>query len=732
MGPEPSYNKNRYPAERYMDVTHCTHPTAIPSHLGRPSGLERSSRAGRGRLFVIALSSVLLLATVGGAEPSLQYGTWGFDLTAMDPSVKPGDDFNRYASGSWLDRTQIPADKPIASLRYLMNDAIETRLHGLLEAAAAKSPAATLESKLGAFYKAFMDESRLQRLGKASIAAELAAIERSKDRAALAELMGKGALDFYGSIYGIGTDVDLKDIGHYAVYLGQAGLGLPDRDYYLQSSFAAQKTAYRAYVAATLAMLGWTDPDASATAVVAFETRIAEASWTKAEQRDLDKVYNPYSRARLADLAPGFAWDAFLKGTGIPDVDRVIVAEESAFPKVAAVYQATPLKVLKAWQAFTVADNAAFYLSEPFSAARFEFRNHVLSGQPAEPARWKRAIRAVGGGDCIAGGDHVDCFGNMGFAVGQLYTAHFFPPEAKAKIEALVVNVKAAMRARLERLDWMTPATKALALDKLDTYQIKVGYPEHARDFAGLEIRADDLVGDVRRAAEWDWRFQIARLHDPVDRSDWTMTPQTNDAYNGSLRDIVFPAGILQPPLFDPSADPAINYGAIGAVIGHELSHGFDDEGRKLDAKGELRDWWTPQDATEFNARAKRLAAQYSAYEPVPGAHINGDLTLGENIADLGGLNVALEAYHRSLGAGVAPVIDGFSGDQRVFLGWAQAWRGKAREDYVRKQVVSDPHSPRAFRVNGPTRNIDAWYAAFGIKPGDAYYLDPDQRVRIW
>jgi putative endopeptidase len=692
----------------------------------------QKSRAGWGRQCVIALAGALMLAAVADAQPALQYGTWGFDLTAMDPSVKPGDDFNRYASGAWLDRTEIPADKPLASLRYLMSDAIEIRLHDLLEAAAAKPAAATLEGKVGAFYKAFMDENRLQNSGKTPLAAEIASIERARDRADLAGLMGKSTVDFYGSIYDVGTDVDLKDVGHYAIYLGQAGLGLPDRDYYLNSTFAAQKSAYQAYVARLLALLGWRDSDASAAAVVDFETRIAAASWTKAEQREIDKVYNPYPRTALVDLAPGFAWDAFLKGAGLTTVDRVIVAENSAFPKIAAVYQATPLNVLKAWQAFTVADNAAFYLSKPFSDARFEFRNHILSGQPAEPARWKRAIRAVGGGDCIAGGDHVDCFGNMGFAVGQIYTAHFFPPEAKAKIEALVINVKAAMRARLERLDWMTPATKAFALVKLESYQIKVGYPDHPRDFAALAIRGDDLVGDVRRAAEWDWRFQIARLRDPVDRSDWTMTPQTNDAYNGSLRDIVFPAGILQPPLFSPTADPAVNYGGIGAVIGHELSHGFDDEGRKLDAKGELRDWWTPQDATEFNARARRLSAQFSAFEPVPGAHINGDLTLGENIADLGGLNVALEAYHRSLGGRSAPVIDGFSGDQRVFLGWAQAWRGKAREDYVRKQVVSDPHSPRAFRVNGPTRNIDDWYTAFGVKPGDVYYLAPDQRVRIW
>jgi putative endopeptidase len=369
--------------------------------------------------------------------------------------------------------------------------------------------------------------------------------------------------------------------------------------------------------------------------------------------------------------------------------------------------------------------------SEPFSAARFQFRNHTLLGQPEESARWQRALRAVGGGDCY-GDDRVDCFGNVGFAVGQIYTSHYFPPESKTKVQELVANVTAAMRARLERLDWMTPATKAEALTKLDTYQIKVGYPDHPRDFAGLKVRADDLIGNVRRAAEWDWRFYVRRLERPVDRSGWDMTPQTNDAYNGTLRDIVFPAGILQPPIFDPAADPAINYGAIGAIIGHELTHGFDDQGRKLDSKGELRDWWTEQDATEFNARANKLSAQFSAYEPIPGVHVNGDLTLGENIADLGGINIALEAYHRSLNGQPAPVIEGFTGDQRVFLGYAQAWRGKPRDDLIRNQVVSDPHTPRPFRVLGPIRNVDEWYTAFGVQPGDHYYLDPSERVHIW
>ncbi len=682
-----------------------------------------------------AVAVACLMATDGAnAEDAAKplYGAWGIDLTAMDRQVKPGDDFNRYASGAWLARTQIPADKPMASLRYEMTDRTQARLHDLLEAAAASAAAqpASLQDKVGLFYKAFMDESRLEALGAEPIEPELKAIRDAHDRKDIVALMGRNNDEFYGSTFSLATDADLKDVSRYAVYVSQAGLGLPDRDYYLKPGFATQKAAYQRYVAQLLTLVHWSDPRASAAAVVAFETHIAEVSWTKAEQRDVEATYNPQSVKQLAALAPGFPWQDFLNAAELGDLDRVVVAEKSAFPRIVAVYRSTPLDTLKAWQAFTVADNAAFYLSSPFAEARFEFRDKALSGQPVEPLRWKRAVRAVGGGDCT--GERVDCFGNMGFGVGELYTARYFPPAAKAKIEVLVMNVKAAMRARLERLDWMSPATKVEALKKLDTYQIKVGYPDHPRDYSALVIRADDLVGNVRRAAETDWRFYRSRLREPVDRSDWSMTPQTNDAYNGSLRDIVFPAGILQPPIFDPAADPAVNYGAIGGVIGHELTHGFDDEGRKLDAAGQLRDWWTAADAAAFQSRAKKLGAQYSSYEPLPGVHINGDLTLGENIADLGGVNVALEAYHRSLNGKSAAMLDNFSGDQRVLLGWAQAWRGKVRDDYVRKQVASDPHSPRAFRVIGPTRNVDDWYAAFGVKPGDAYYLPPGQRVRIW
>jgi putative endopeptidase len=676
-----------------------------------------------------ATVATLGIAATSFAADAPHFGSWGFDLSAMDTSVKPGDDFNRYASGTWLARTEIPADKAILSLRVLQSDAITAQLRDLLQAAAAHPDLSTLEGKAGAFFTSFMDEGRVRDLGWKPLRTEIAAINAARDRAALAHLMGQAQAGFYASIYGVGVDIDLKNVSAYAVSLTQNGIGLPDRDYYLEASFAAQKAAYQVYIAKLLSLLGWKEPQQKAAAIVDLETRIAKVSWTEAEQRDLLKTYNAMTRKELEDLAPGFAWGAFLDGAGLGTVQRVIVHEKSAIAKIAEVYQSTPLGVLKAWQAFSVVDNAGVYLSDPFASARFEFRGHRLFGQPAEEPRWKLAVRAVGD-DCH--GERTDCFGNMGYGVGQMYAARYFPPAAKIKIEALIQNIKAAMRARLEHLDWMSAATRAEALAKLDTYQIKVGYPDHPRTYQGLTIRADDLIGNVRRSAAWEWNFQVTRLHAPVDRSDWLMFPQTNDAYNGPLRDIVFPAGFLQPPVFDPNADPAINYGAIGVMIGHELTHGFDDEGRKLDAKGELRDWWTAEDEAQFRARAAKLGQQFSAFEPLPGVHVNGALTMGENIADLGGLNIALDAYHRSLDGQPAAAIDGFSGDQRFYLGWAQAWRGKPRDDFIRHQVVSDPHSPRMFRVIGPLRNLDAWYRAFGVKPEDKYYLAPDQRVFIW
>jgi putative endopeptidase len=684
----------------------------------------------------LTILNVALLAAAGVSlcaaadQPKPQYGAWGYDSAGADLKTKPGDDFFRHANGTWLDHAQIPADKPAVSFRLQMTDRTEARLHDIMEAAENKAPT-DLEGKVGAFYHAFMDEAHVAALGAKPIAPALDAVRAAKTRDQLAALMGRTNADLEGSLFNLFIDVDLKDPKHYALYLSQGGLGLPDRDYYLSKDFAAPKAKYESYVAQLLKLAGWSDADRQAKDVVAFETKVAEASWPKADQRDPVKVYNPMGVAELEKLAPGFNWNGFLASANLGKLDRVIVGEKTAFPKLTAIYAATPVETIQAWQAFHIADNAAPYLSKAFTDAYFEMRDRTLSGQKEQKVRWKRAVYAVGGGD-FGVGDRFGTYGTMGWGVGQLFTAKYFPPSAKAKIEALVVNLKAAYRVRLQNLDWMSAATKVQALKKLDTYTIKVGYPDHARDYSKVAIAADDLVGDVRRAGEADWAFYTGRFFGPVDRSDWLMTPQTNDAYNGSLRDIAFPAGILQAPMFDANADPAINYGAIGGVIGHELTHGFDDQGRKIDADGALRDWWTKDDAAKFDVRAKMLGEQYSAFQPIPGVHVQGALTMGENIADLGGLTLAIDAYHASLHGKPAPVIDGLTGDQRVMLGWAQAWRGKVTDDYVRKQVVSDPHSPRQFRVNGVVRNIDAWYASFDVKPGEKLYVAPNKRVKIW
>ncbi|NJD31124.1 MAG: peptidase M13 [Gammaproteobacteria bacterium] len=687
-----------------------------------------------GLVFASGLSSLSFAADAppaGASKP--MYGAWGFDVAGADLDVRPGDDFFRYANGTWLATAKIPPDKPAWTLRLEMTDRTEARLRQILEESAAvvsREPG-TLQGKAGAFYKSFMDEARIEQQGIEPLAADLQLVRRARTREELAALMGRANFDFQPTLFATYVMVDLKDPNRYAVYLTQSGLGLPDRDYYLKPEFAATRTAYQAYVAKLLGLVGWPDPDARAKDVVEFEAGVARESWSRVQQRDVVAAYNPMTVTDLQKLAPTFAWHEYFAAAGLGDVERVIVNEKGAFAKIAAVYGRTPAATIRAWQAFHIADNAAPYLSKSFTDAHFELHDRLLSGQQQQRARWKRGVTAVAGGDFLVG-DRFGTFGTLGFGVGQLYTARYFGPDAKAKIEELVGNLKAACRVRIEKLDWMSPATKKEALRKLDTYTIKVGYPDNPRDYSKVVILSDDLLGNVRRAAEADWAFDTGRLPGPVDRSSWQMTPQTNDAYNGELRDIVFPAGILQAPMFDVNADPAVNYGAIGAVIGHELIHGFDDEGRKIDADGALRDWWTKQDAQKFQARAKALGAQYSAFEPIPGVHVNGQLTMGENIADLGGLAVALDAYRASLKGAPAPVLDGYTGDQRVLLGWAQAWRGKVTDDFVRKQVVTDPHSPRQFRVIGPTRNIDAWYESFGVKAGDAMFLPPDKRVRIW
>jgi len=648
-----------------------------------------------------------------------RYGTWGFDLSGMDRSVKPGDDFFKFANGKWDERTEIPSDRVRYGNFNKLRELSENRMHAILEDAAAGKLTDPDAAKIAAGYAAYMDEALAEKLDARPLAPELAQIRAVKTKDQFTALMGKSNTTGFTSIFPVGISIDAKAPTRYAVMTLNGGLGLPDRDYYLQPGFAAKKAKYEAYVAQLLTMIGWEKPAEHAKAIVAFETELAEASWSRVERRDRDKTYNPMSPAELSAYTPGFDWNRYLAGTGLPKVERVIVTTNTAFPKVAKIYADTPLDTLKAWQAFHLADGAAPYLSDRFVQANYEFRNKELAGQPQIQARWKRAAAFMDGA--------------IGESVGRVYVARYFPPESKAKMDALVGDVRTALKARIETLDWMGPETRDRALEKLSKFTVKIAYPATWRDYSKLTLKKDDLYGNVERAGAFQWQRQVARLNGPVDKGEWGMTPQTVNAYyNFANNEIVFPAAILQPPFFDPDADPAINYGGIGGVIGHEISHGFDDQGRKSDGDGVLRDWWTAEDAAKFKAQADRLGAQYSAFEPLPGAKVQGGLTMGENIGDNGGLSLGLDAYRASLKGRPAPVIDGLTGEQRVFLGWAQVWREKSRDEALRQQVVTDPHSPAYYRVNGTIRNVAGWYDAWNVQPGDKLYVAPAERVKIW
>lgn len=666
-----------------------------------------------------ALASTACAQTASSlAAASKTYGTWGVDLSARDLSVKPGDGFFDYANGGWYKSTAIPPDQGSAGVDYDVYNLSQTQLRALIEASA-RSPTSPTAQKIGALYTAMMDATKVQALDDKPLQPALAAIKAATTREQLAELMGRSNGGFGGSFFAAEVDPDDKDPTRNVLVLGQAGLGLPDRDYYLTKPFEAQRAAYRAYVERSLALIGWPAPAAAADQILALETKIADASWPAADRRDSLKVYNPESLAELEALTPGFSWSAYLKGAGAPEVTRVIVHEKSAFPKIAEVFASTPLPVLQAWEAFQTVDQASPYLSERFVDSRFEFRGKALAGLENNRPRWKRGVTVVND--------------SLGEAVGREYVARYFPPDSKAKMEALVANLKAAMAERIQRVSWMSPETKAQALAKLAKLRVMVGYPDKWRDYTALRIEPDDLYGDVERAQAFEWDWQIGKLKKPVDPEEWQMNPQEVNAYNDPERNvIVFPAAILQAPYFDPKADPAVNYGSIGAIIGHEITHGFDDQGRRYDASGALKDWWTKEDADRFEAETAKLAAQYDALEVAPGLHVNGQLTMGENLADLGGLLMAVDAYHASLGGRPAPVIDGLTGDQRLFLAFAQSWRDKQRPDAEKEQVASDPHSPSRFRAEATERNIDAWYTAFAVTPGQKLYVAPADRVRIW
>ncbi|RYF94058.1 MAG: peptidase M13 [Caulobacteraceae bacterium] len=660
----------------------------------------------------------------GGVAPvsldSPHFGTWGFDLSGRDPSARPGDDFYKYANGGWDARTEIPSDRTRFGMFDTLSILSEARVNAIIADTAAGKVQDRDAAKIGDAYKSFMDEAALEKLDARPLAPELAAVRKVRTHRDMAALMGKGQTRNYAAVLGVGITIDAKAPQKYAVAVGGGGLGLPDRDYYLDAKFADKKAAYQVYVARMLTMIGWANPEANAKAIVAFETRLAEASWTRAERRDRDKTYNPMSRAELAAYTPGFDWNAYLAESELPaSVDRFILTTNTAFPKFAKAYAETPIETLKAWQAFKLADAAAPLLSKRFVDASFDFRSKTLAGQPEQRPRWKRGVAFTN---------------NMvGESVGRIYVARYFPPESKAKMIDLVDDIRAALKVRIEGLSWMSPETKVKALEKLAKFTVKIGYPEEWRDYAGLEIRRGDLYGNSTRAQAYEWRRDVARLFEPVDKKEWGMTPQTVNAYYSSVNnEIVFPAAILQAPFFDPDADDAINYGGIGGVIGHEISHGFDDQGRKSNGDGVLTDWWSAEDAAKYRVQADRLGAQYSAFEPLPGAKVQGALTMGENIGDLGGLSLAYDAYLVSLNGKPAPILDGITGQQRVFFGWAQVWRARMRDEAIRQYVVTDPHSPAYYRVNGTIRNIDVWYEAFGVKEGDKLYVKPEDRVRIW
>jgi putative endopeptidase len=679
------------------------------------------------RLLLCAAALAALTTTTAlaqdkaGALDAPKFGTWGVDLSARDMSVKPGDDFYNYAQGAALAKLQIPADRSSYGAFDALRELSDARTHAVLEKAAADTAATGDEAKTGSFYRAFMDEGRIEQLDAAPLQPDLAKIKAATTREALAQVMGSATTTFNSSFFQPFENEDAKDTSRYAIYLTQGGIGMPDRDYYLEASFADKKAAYQAYVAQMLGLIGWADPEANAQAIVDMETKIAKAQWTLGEQRDDVKAYNAMTRAELTAVAPGFPWDPFFEGAEMGQVQRVVVRENTAFPKIAAIFAETPVPVLQAWEAFNLADNAAPFLSKRFVDANFAFRGKALSGQKEQRVRWKRAVTATSGA--------------LGEAIGRIYVAQYFPPESKAKMLQLVGEERAALKHRIENLTWMSPATKTEALAKLAKFRVKIAYPDKWRDYSALKVTDDDLYGDVERAGAFEWRREMARLNGPVDKDEWGMTPQTVNAYYSPTgNEIVFPAAILQPPFFDPKADPAVNYGAIGAVIGHETTHGFDDQGRQSDGNGVLRDWWTAEDTTKFNAQAKIYGAEFAAinFADAPGMHIKPENTMGENIADLGGLLMALDAYHASLHGKPAPVIDGLTGDQRLFLGFAQVWRTKFQPDALKRQLASNPHSPGEARASTAIRNIDAWYKAFNVKPGDKLYIPPEQRARIW
>ena len=668
------------------------------------------------RLSTLALLVQLATASMAATPAS------GLDTAGFDPSVRVQDDLFRAANGSWLKNTEIPADKAEYGTFIQLRDLSDKRVRAIVDELATRQfPKGSVEQKVGAFYSSFLDTAAIDKAGVAPIKPMLAEIDALKTPKAMAQWMGRaqGRLETPVQLWVLG---DFKEPTVNRALTWQGGLGLPDRDYYLKKDderLAKARAAYETYLTTLARLAGLAQPAEMAKKVMAIEQKIAEAHWDKVDNRNMVKIYNPMTPAELAKTAPGFDWAAFMESAALANVDRLSVSQPSATVAIAKLLGEVPLADWKVYLKMQSLDAAAPVLPQAFRDARFAFRGTALTGTKEQKPRWQQGITELNGA--------------LGEAVGQIYVARHFSPAHKARMQELVGNLLASYKESIDGLTWMTPATKAQAQDKLSKYMTKIGYPDNWRDYGKLEVRPGDALGNTVRSARFEWERVAAKAGKRVDRTEWGMTPQTVNAYyNGTLNEIVFPAAILEPPFFDMAADDAANYGAIGAIIGHEISHGFDDQGSQFDGEGVLRNWWTDDDRKAFEAVGAKLVAQYETYEPLPGKRLNGKLTLGENIADLSGLQIAYKAYLRSLKGKAAPVIGGTTGQQRFFLGWSQGWREKTREERALQLLTIDPHSPPEFRANGAAVNHDGFHEAFGTKAGDKMFKSPEERIRIW
>ena len=670
-----------------------------------------------------ALGLLAFAAPAFAADSSKpEIGSFGFDVAGMDRGTKAGDDFVTYTSGAYLKTLEIPADKTSFGMFTKLRDLSQERTRTIIDTAAATGGAPGSEAqKVGDFYASFMDEAAIEAKGITPIKPALDAVAAIADKTQLAAMLGRFSRIGVSTPIGVGVGPDRKNPDQFQVSVGQGGLGLPDRDYYLDMAnpkFAEARTKYLAFVTTLLRLSGFDDVDARAKGIFDLETRIAASHWTRVERRQAEKTYNPVARADLAKNYPGIDWGQLLTAAGLEGQPVINMSTPSSLEGAGKLIDSEPLAVWKDYLSYQLVRDAAPFLPKAYVDANFEMYSKTLGGQPEQQPRWKRGVDSTSA--------------VLGEALGKLYVADYFPPEAKAKADELVKNIIAAMDARLANLAWMDPATRAAAREKLAAFKPKIGYPDKWLDYTALEIRKGDAIGNMERATEFQYARQVAKLGKPVDRSEWFMTPMTVNAYaNPVWNEIVFPAAILQAPFFDAKADPAINYGGIGAVIGHEITHHFDDQGRKYDKTGKLADWWTPQDVARFKVMTDKVVAQYGAYEPLPGKKINGELTLGENMADLAGINIAHDAWKLSLNGKKPDIIDGWTGEQRFFLGFSQVWRQKYRDAILLQQLTTDPHSPGNFRPY-VVRNLDAWYAAFDVKPGEKYYLSPVERLKVW